>query len=587
LLHSVKFDQLKTLAVSIASAEELETSLYQSCPRMHSDKGGIDHLQLHVECFRQCRSSVISQYLQQYPKSLSFPDIERYLPLHRLLENNSSTVDDALLMIRKYPAALQHPNNNGDLPLHIESRNQYRSSVISKSIDLYPEALSLANNDDNLPLHELLGSQSQIEQAMLLISKYPAGVKHQNCHGHLPLHIECYVQRRSTIIWKCIELYPESFGVVDGDGCLPLHRLLNESSTGNVCSIIDALRMIEKYPAALQHQNHDGQLPIHIEFSLLCRPSIVSKCMELNSGSLAVVDGEGSLPLHSLLENKLLSIDMSEILMTMEKYPAALKHQNDSGSLPLHIECKYQCRSSVILKCIELYPEALCVVDGQGFMPLHWLLHRTFTCNNSTVDLMLTIIEKYPAAVEHQNRDGNLPIHIECSFRCRSEVVCRCLSLYPQSAEMINQNGETPLAAAFNKILRGPANTYSYLPALSLLVKLNPVSFTKLLMNTPHLNIRNFLTRRILWNLAADDTALSPEYLLDKHNLNWKPRSRLICLLLQPQLRRRVKNIQRSKILLYEVIRRSSLIDGDMQGYAICQGNEVGDHLLRHVISYL
>jgi hypothetical protein len=45
-------------------------------------------------------------------------------------------------MIEKYPAAFQHHDYEDDkISLHIESKNQCRSSILSKCIELYPESL--------------------------------------------------------------------------------------------------------------------------------------------------------------------------------------------------------------------------------------------------------------------------------------------------------------------------------------------------------------------------------------------------------------------------------------------------------------
>jgi ankyrin repeat protein len=122
-------------------------------------------------------------------------------------------------------------------------------------------------------------------------------------------------------------------------------------------SIDDALLMIEKYPAAIIHHNESGQLPLHQECRVQCRPSIISRCIELYPESLAKADSGGCVLLHVLLKNTSSSIDLA--LLMIEKYPKALKHQNAQGHLPLHLECMNQCRSSILSKCIEIYPDAV------------------------------------------------------------------------------------------------------------------------------------------------------------------------------------------------------------------------------------
>jgi hypothetical protein len=184
--------------------------------------------------------------------------------------------------------------------------------------------------------------------------------------------------------------------------------------------------MIEKYAAALRHQNRYGNLPLHIECSNNCRSSITSKCIELYPESLAVTDKNGDLPLHMLLRNKLSSLD--DVLSMIEKYPAALNHQNKChGYLPLHIECMYQCRSAIISKCIDIYPESLAVADQAADLLLHWLLSR-----KSSIDQALMMIKKCLAALKHVGcRD--LPLHIECANQSRLSILSKCIELYPEA----------------------------------------------------------------------------------------------------------------------------------------------------------
>jgi ankyrin repeat protein len=111
------------------------------------------------------------------------------------------------------------------------------------------------------------------------------------------IHEECKNQCRSSIILPYVELYPESLAKVDEDGCLPLHLVVSHKTSPDYL----ALKMIEKYPAALKCQNRHGNLPINYECVRQCRSSIILKCIELYPESLAQPNDEGYLPLHWLL----------------------------------------------------------------------------------------------------------------------------------------------------------------------------------------------------------------------------------------------------------------------------------------------
>jgi ankyrin repeat protein len=261
-----------------SSSIDIGLMVMEKYPAALQHQANFDGLPLHIECRNQCRSSIISKCIELYPEALQIMDKEGFLPLHRLMINQSSSNDDALMMIEKYPAALHHPNKYGSLPLHLECYNKYRSSVMSVCIELYPQALMKETNSRELPLHLLLMKKSSsIEDAFTMIERCTTALEHQTSGASLPLHIECETQCRSPFIAKCIELYPEALRKTDEYGCLPLHRLLINMSS----SMDDALMMIEKYPAALQHQNISGYFPLHFECKYQCRSTILAKCIEL------------------------------------------------------------------------------------------------------------------------------------------------------------------------------------------------------------------------------------------------------------------------------------------------------------------
>jgi hypothetical protein len=107
----------------------------------HEDRGG--RLPIHVECIYRCRSLIITICVELYPESLSKADEDGYLPLHRLCAPNARrlSVDFAMMIIEKYPAALKCQNFYRYTPLHIECNNQCRPAIVKKCIELFPELL--------------------------------------------------------------------------------------------------------------------------------------------------------------------------------------------------------------------------------------------------------------------------------------------------------------------------------------------------------------------------------------------------------------------------------------------------------------
>jgi hypothetical protein len=135
------------------------------------------------------------------------------MPLHMLLENPLASINDMILMMEEYPAALEHRRCVGShhLPLHIECSNLCRSSIISKCIELYPEALVLGDWHWYLPIHTAIANHNAtIDGLLILMESNPASLKYRCRSGYFPVQLECEDQRRPIIILKCIELNPRS-----------------------------------------------------------------------------------------------------------------------------------------------------------------------------------------------------------------------------------------------------------------------------------------------------------------------------------------------------------------------------------------
>jgi hypothetical protein len=327
---------------------------------------------------------------------------------------------------------------------------------------------------------------------------------------------EGWVRLGRLALLRHIEEFPASLAKADKHGCLPLHELLeNESS-----SIDDALLIIEKYPAALQHRNNKGYLPLHVECKHRCRSSIMSICMELYPEGLAIANEDGCLPLHRLLWNPASTIE--DALMMIEKEPRALRHEGKEDRLPIHIECIYRRRSLIITKCIELYPEALGKADVQGYLPLHRIVSQR--SSTLSVDVILMMIEKYPAALVRQNSYEFTPFHIECMTQCRSAIISKCIELYPQALD------DTAITIIIEKT-RG-IQDYSFTKVFSIIFAIRPMSLYDYDDVTENDIRKNPYHRRRIMHLLPRQV-FTPTHDADYRDLNWQPRAAIMILLSQ------------------------------------------------------
>jgi hypothetical protein len=334
---------------------------------------------------------------------------------------------------------------------------------------------------------------------------------------------QCLHECRVSVLSKWIHRYPESLARVDERGWLPLHWVVSNQSS----SIDSALFIIEKYPEALRRPNSFGNLPLHIECRYQRRLAVISKCIVLYPESLAIADEHGNFPLHFLFREMTSSVDSA--LLVIEKYPEALRHQNSLSYLPIHIECQYQCRLSVISKCIELYPESLATADEHGHLPLHTLLMNKLSCVNAA----LLIIDKYPGALKHRGNYGHLPYTFEHWYHFRPSILLKCIELYPESA---GDNFEI-----FHIIRKlDKSNFHQYADVISVIIANNPWSAYFCGGHDPyiHRRILNNIVPRHVFALTGDE---------DYRDLNWQVRAAMIMLLSQMKIQQLQKQQSRQQ----------------------------------------
>jgi hypothetical protein len=259
---------------------------------------------------------------------------------------------------------------------------------------------------------------------------------------------------------------------------------------------------------------------LHEECKHQCRSDIIFEWIEKDVEALARADESGWLPLHILLTNPSSSID--DALLMIEKYPDALKYRGNKWYqyLPLHIECRNQCRSVLLSACMEKYPGAVSAVDAWSCIQLYYLLRNA----NSSIDDVLLMIKKYHAMTSRNLfQSEELPIHLEFAYRSRPSIIKKCIEIHPASA---NQRSVTRILSNIHN--RNVSVGYS---GLSLVFAANPSSLYDRGSNEDDLRHNPYFRRRILSLLPRH--VFSPIHDADFAELNWQPRGAMLLFLSQ------------------------------------------------------
>jgi Ankyrin repeats (many copies) len=119
------------------------------------------------------------------PGMVGAADHERRLPLHGAVDHESmltytektdELVSVVRLLIKRHPGALQQPDSNGNLPLHVAASRYAPMPILRLLIEHHPEALQVRNRQGLLPVHLALHrARSVALEAQFGFCSFPSG----------------------------------------------------------------------------------------------------------------------------------------------------------------------------------------------------------------------------------------------------------------------------------------------------------------------------------------------------------------------------------------------------------------------------
>jgi hypothetical protein len=155
------------------------------------------------------------------------------------------------------------------------------------------------------------------------------------------------------------------------------------------------------------------------------------------------------------------------------------------------------------------------------------LLHRLLGTDPSNADVVLMMIEKYPAAVGH--KIGSIfPILIECISYCRPPVIIKCIELYPETLN------DSALMLILKKI--NQTDFRNYLSVISIVLTVRPESlYLRDAFVENDIRKDPYIRREMLNNMLPRHI-FTPEHDIDYRDLNWQPRAAIMMLLSQVKM---------------------------------------------------
>ncbi|CAB9527080.1 Ankyrin Repeat [Seminavis robusta] len=222
--------------------------------------------------------------------------------------------------------------------------------LCEKDPSLARDRISMVCQGENstcLPIHFAAGKKSTpVSTIDSLVTAHPGSLLAvESSGGRLALHIAVLKGASFAVVRYLCEAMPQTLGMADQEGNLPLHYAAMYSSD----EIIQLL--LKSHADGCNQANRSDRLPLH----LLC-----ARCWDRNA------------------------ISMETVQAVLMEYPEALKCADRRGRLPLHVACSSQDpRADMIQLLVPAYPEALLARDQSKGTPLD--LARKFSAGGGVV----------------------------------------------------------------------------------------------------------------------------------------------------------------------------------------------------------
>ena len=228
-----------------------------------------------------------------------------------------------------------------------------------------------------------------------LIEYFPNGASAVSGDGLPPLHYTC---RNKNVTLNIIRLLvyaaPDTVRSVNNEGNMPIHILCNNNNLDETAAVDILQLLIAKHPDAVRYANNSGSLPIHLA-CVSKSPEFCQVLINAAPDSLSSVNRNGFTPLHCLCNTKNLD-EMAAVKILkflLEKHPAAVRHTDNYGDLPIHKAAGTKSPAFCRL-LIEAYPGSDRVTTFYGALPLH------DACSRNTLSTVEYFFRLYPDAID-------------------------------------------------------------------------------------------------------------------------------------------------------------------------------------------
>ncbi|GAX24012.1 hypothetical protein FisN_26Lh080 [Fistulifera solaris] len=347
---------------------------------------------LHICCMGPVPLFMIRCLLYAYAPALAAVDENGRLPLHMLCASPYCDLEILQLIVEEYPAALSTKDHPGIIPLHLFLRNTAVECITERIRILLGWTLSTTATEHEAPAKFRKGQHLQVNVATLegwrTRSRPVTQINRTSAElDNVTPDVQAAVRQLAPLYVSATEAsFINPAAIPDPFEQLPLHILVHRA-------IILRQPLDSRYAAQYQYDTSDGQPSPSVPHVIIALRILICAYPD----ALLCCNGSGHTPLSAVLAQSSIapSAEIIEYLtgtrLQLEQIPAwahDLPLARDSPAtitseqlqLPLHIAAERWVDHVEIIRSVkEAYPAAIQQKDAKGRTPLHRCLESRQT----------------------------------------------------------------------------------------------------------------------------------------------------------------------------------------------------------------
>ena len=331
--------------------------------------------------------------------------------LHHLCGNDQVDKAAALeilnLLIEKYPEAVRHTDDFGNLPIHLAnmSRNHELYRVL---IEAYPGSVSVPDAGGILPLHNACwnGSLATVEY---MYDLYPDAIIHASTQGHYPIHLAIASVKCRENPAIAAEIVPF---LLNCDPNQKLIQLRGKSLLRYACQIMrygsnieTAIQVIgclfDAHPEAIEDDEFaadTNRYHPHVQSFINNELVYARQANDHRLMMMMTPDDNGQLPLHTALQN---NVRLGSIKLLVNGNPSAVRAVDRQGNTALHYACRRAKHDMIALLLAKSFVSRR---NAHDKLPIHLLWESNQVSDRESLEYMecvFRLLRADPEMINH------------------------------------------------------------------------------------------------------------------------------------------------------------------------------------------